>query len=69
MRKFDARQIGPKWQWAKIINTDFLGIFTIEDFQNSKNDVASAEDLSEISADLREPPKVNLCANSCNNFY
>ncbi|CAF3710301.1 unnamed protein product [Rotaria sp. Silwood1] len=53
-----ARITDPKWRWIKIVNTNFSGIFTIEDFQNSKNDVAYAEDASEIPADLREAPKV-----------
>ncbi|CAF1307494.1 unnamed protein product [Rotaria sordida] len=41
-------------QWDKIVNTDFSGIFTIEGFHNSKNDVIYAEEPSEIPADLRE---------------
>ncbi|CAF3028008.1 unnamed protein product [Rotaria sp. Silwood2] len=48
----------PKQQWCKIVNPDFSEIFTIEGFQNSKNDIVYAEDPSEISAQLRETQKV-----------
>ncbi|CAF1211122.1 unnamed protein product, partial [Didymodactylos carnosus] len=54
IRKFGTRKSGQKWQWHKIINTDFSGIFTIEGFWNTKNDVIYAEHSSEIPADLRE---------------
>ncbi|CAF1408385.1 unnamed protein product [Rotaria sordida] len=54
IRKFGARKNDHKWQWDKIVNTDISGIFTIEGFHNSKNDVIYAEESSEIPADLRE---------------
>lgn len=53
IRKFGTRKNGQKWQWDKVVNTDFSGIFTIEGFRNSKNDVIYAEHSSEIPADLR----------------
>ncbi|CAF1650194.1 unnamed protein product, partial [Didymodactylos carnosus] len=53
IKKVSARKTNSKWEWSRIINTDFSGIFTIEGFYNSKNDVVYAEDSSEISADLR----------------
>ncbi|CAF1385316.1 unnamed protein product [Rotaria sordida] len=56
IRKFGARKNGPKWEWNKIVNTDFSGIFTIEGFHNSKNVVIYVEDSSEISANLIEAP-------------
>ncbi|CAF0841852.1 unnamed protein product [Rotaria sordida] len=46
----------PKWEWNKVVNTDFSGIFTIESFHNSKNDVIYAEDSSEFPANLRGAP-------------
>ncbi|CAF1378214.1 unnamed protein product [Rotaria sordida] len=51
IRKFGARKTGPKWQWTKIIDIDFSGIFIMESFQNIKNNVVYAEDPSEIPAD------------------
>ena len=33
-----------KWQWDKIVNTDFSGVLTVEGFHNRKNDVVYAED-------------------------
>ncbi|CAF1426068.1 unnamed protein product [Rotaria sordida] len=51
IRKFGARKTGPKWQWTKIINIDFSGLFIMESFQNIKNNVVYAEDPSEIPAD------------------
>ncbi|CAF4655107.1 unnamed protein product [Rotaria sp. Silwood2] len=53
IKKFGARKARSKWQWNRIINTDFSGIFTIEGYYNSKNDVVYAENSSEISPDLR----------------
>ena len=53
IKKFGARKTNSKWEWNRIINTDFSGIFTVEGFYNSKNDVVYAEDSSEIPADLR----------------
>lgn len=46
-----------KWEWNKVVNTDFSGIFTLEPFQNSKNDVVYAEKSSMIPVELREAPK------------
>ncbi|CAF3967442.1 unnamed protein product [Rotaria sordida] len=37
-RKLGSRKTDSKWQWTKIINTVFPGIFTIERFHNNKND-------------------------------
>lgn len=53
IKKFGARKTNSKWQWNRIINTDFSGISTMEGFHNSKNDVVYAEDSSEIPDDLR----------------
>ncbi|CAF3310887.1 unnamed protein product [Rotaria sp. Silwood2] len=53
IKKFGARKARSKWQWNRIINTDFSGIFTIEGYYNSKNDVVYAENSSEISPNLR----------------
>ncbi|CAF3056725.1 unnamed protein product [Rotaria socialis] len=56
IRKYGARKTNSKWQWTKLVNTDFSGIFTIEGFHNNKNDVIYAEESSEIPANLREAP-------------
>jgi hypothetical protein len=53
IKKFGARKARSKWQWNRIINTDFSGIFTVEGYYNSKNDVVYAENSSEIPPDLR----------------
>ncbi|CAF1533787.1 unnamed protein product [Adineta steineri] len=53
IKKFGERKTKLKWQWNRIINTDFSGIFTMEGFYNSKNDVVYAKNSSEIPADLR----------------
>ena len=52
-----GKRRGTNWKWDKIINTDFSGIFTLEPFQNSKNDVVYAHSIDEIPAELREAPK------------
>ncbi|CAF0915595.1 unnamed protein product [Didymodactylos carnosus] len=60
IQKFGPRKNGQKWQWNKIINTDFSGILTIEGFRNNENDVIYAEHSSEIPADLREASVVKF---------
>jgi hypothetical protein len=56
-KKFGVKKYKSNWKWNKIVNTDFSGIFTLSNFQNSKNDVIYAENADEINGELREAPR------------
>ena len=37
LREYGTNKQGKKWEWDRIVNTDFSGKFTLEPFQNKRN--------------------------------
>ncbi|CAF0857474.1 unnamed protein product [Rotaria sp. Silwood1] len=54
--KYGIRKQAKKWKWDRIVNTDFSGKFTLEPFQNRRNDGIWAEEGEEIPSSLINAP-------------
>jgi hypothetical protein len=54
--KFGTDKKSKKWKWNSVVNTDFSGIFTLQAFNNSRNDGIWAEGKEEIPYSLSTRP-------------
>ena len=50
--KFGIRKNSKKWKWNRVVNSDFSGLFTLQGFQNRRNDGVWAREGEEIEASL-----------------
>lgn len=50
--KFGIIKNSNKWKWNRIVNCDFSGLFTLQGFQNRRNDGVWAREGEEIEANL-----------------
>ncbi len=50
--KFGIRKNSNKWKWNRVVNCDFSGLFTLQGFQNRRNDGVWTREGEEIEANL-----------------
>jgi hypothetical protein len=54
--KFGVKRNAKKWEWDRVVNTDFSGKFTLQPFQNKRNDGIWAEEREAIPPSLIHAP-------------
>ena len=54
--KFGVKKNTKKWKWNRVVNTDFSGKFTLQPFQNRRNDGIWAEENEPIPPLLINAP-------------
>ncbi|CAF1340096.1 unnamed protein product [Rotaria sordida] len=54
--KFGVSRNAKNWKWDRVVNTDFSGVFTLQPFQNKRNDGIWAEENEAIPSSLINAP-------------
>ncbi|CAF1213564.1 unnamed protein product [Rotaria sordida] len=54
--KFGVSRNAKNWKWERVVNTDFSGVFTLQPFQNKRNDGIWAEENEAIPSSLINAP-------------
>ena len=54
--QFGVKRNANNWKWDRVVNTDFSGVFTLQPFQNKRNDGIWAEEKEGIPSSLINAP-------------